>query len=1234
MMILSLLKFEWQFHSRQWVFYIALFACISFGVILMASQSVDSDILITGPYHLARMISTLAFLILPFLVCAFAGNAIVRDHNANITELIFSTKISKRHYILSRWLGLVFISTLLFFTAGVGLFIGILLIDDLQFSIIETISAILWPLLILGIPGIILLASLLFAVGLFSRKNITIYITAIIFFFVYQILLVNTGSVLMANPASVSPSLQFIFSLIDPFGSAAFFEQVKLWSPADKNSQFFQLSGMLLANRLIVLAIALVIFIRCYQRFSFKIEQSVKKPRSDNNNTERTNSFEAMPHYKPVEPQSGLLNSWQAFLSQWRFEYLATVKTRSFLSVLLFWLIILVSEIISVFSPGGSLTPTQNAGTMEALWRFQYDMLPRFMSFFVLFFTAEIAWREQVYNAESFIHASPVGNSSLFFAKWLALLFIPFTLITVTIITCASLQLIYGGIIEWPVYLSLYYYCGLPMVCVATLCLFIHNISYNKVIGMAISLLVVIFAISPAGDYIGLEHPMFSFSSHPTLLYSDLIGFSSTTDAFSGLMRFWLSLSMVMLLLGYGLYRRGAMVSLSKRIGFISMQWRQFGIGSFVIVTLLSSYFGYQSYVQINDVAHYQSSENAMDWRVGYEKKYQQYQSLLSPKVSAISTKMALYPAERRFEMQAQYTLHNTHQEVLNEILVSTSTRINYSKVNIKGASLKTYDAKYGQYLFQLDKPMLPGASLSMTFTANHQQNGYLGLVADNLIVPGFSYVRAIRYMPFFGFNRNYTLQAPSRRKQLGLAEIPTQLTLEQAIAKHQGDFSKEYDWVNFETIISTSGDEVAISHGELVAQWQENGRNFYHYKTKGNAEENTDGDKIRNVIGYLSGRYQVASKFVDGVNLEVYYHKNHPENVEHTLGAMSDTMQYANEHFGRYPAKDLRLLEVPRILGLTGYALPQVMLISEHGGFRDQLGDEYNDGMNTQPNEYSSFDQVYRRTAHEVAHQWWGHGLNGADQEGGSILVETLAKYTELMLLEQKYGKEYVRRLLKHEHQRYFDGRARSTENERPLYRADANHLIYSKGAIAMYALKETLGEQVINSALRQLVDNYSYPKPPATTLDLISVLKAFAQAQHAPLVDRWFKQVVINDLSIVSASYQQLINGWYQVDVCLKSTAKNLSVLAEPLVKREKNSHWLGMLSTHPDKLITKGSDSSVIKLEKVSIDNNSGIENYCLSWNIKEQPNYVTIDPFYQVLDPDRNNNVVVPINSITH
>ena len=38
-------------------------------------------------------------------------------------------------------------------------------------------------------------------------------------------------------------------------------------------------------------------------------------------------------------------------------------------------------------------------------------------------------------------------------------------------------------------------------------------------------------------------------------------------------------------------------------------------------------------------------------------------------------------------------------------------------------------------------------------------------------------------------------------------------------------------DWVDLETVISTSPDQIAIAPGSLVREWQENGRRYFDYK-------------------------------------------------------------------------------------------------------------------------------------------------------------------------------------------------------------------------------------------------------------------------------------------------------------------------------------------------------------------------------------------------------------------
>lgn len=54
--------------------------------------------------------------------------------------------------------------------------------------------------------------------------------------------------------------------------------------------------------------------------------------------------------------------------------------------------------------------------------------------------------------------------------------------------------------------------------------------------------------------------------------------------------------------------------------------------------------------------------------------------------------------------------------------------------------------------------------------------------------------------------------------------------------------------------------------------------------------------------------------------------------------------------------------------------------------------------------------------TAHEVAHQWWGHQVGAANVQGSAIISESLSQYSALMIMEKKYGPEKIRKFLKYE--------------------------------------------------------------------------------------------------------------------------------------------------------------------------------------------------------------------------
>ena len=71
--------------------------------------------------------------------------------------------------------------------------------------------------------------------------------------------------------------------------------------------------------------------------------------------------------------------------------------------------------------------------------------------------------------------------------------------------------------------------------------------------------------------------------------------------------------------------------------------------------------------------------------------------------------------------------------------------------------------------------------------------------------------------------------------------------------------------------------------------------------------------------------------------------------------------------------------------------------------------------------------------TAHELAHQYWAHQLVAADTEGASVLSETLAQYSAMMVVKSARGEDQIRRHLQYELDRYLDGRANGRK-EPPL--------------------------------------------------------------------------------------------------------------------------------------------------------------------------------------------------------
>ena len=178
--------------------------------------------------------------------------------------------------------------------------------------------------------------------------------------------------------------------------------------------------------------------------------------------------------------------------------------------------------------------------------------------------------------------------------------------------------------------------------------------------------------------------------------------------------------------------------------------------------------------------------------------------------------------------------------------------------------------------------------------------------------------------------------------------------------------------------------------------------------------------------------------------------------------------------------------------------------------------------------------------TAHEVAHQWWGHQVVSANNEGATAVVETLAQYSALMVMRHTYGPESMKKFLRQQLDGYLRGRAQERTEEKPLLRVEPmqGYIHYNKGGQVMYALADYIGEDNVSHALAQLVKDYGFKGPPyPTALDLENNLRKVTPPEFQYLYEDWFDNITIFDNRAVSATYSPLPDGKYQVKIEVES-------------------------------------------------------------------------------------------------
>jgi aminopeptidase N len=595
----------------------------------------------------------------------------------------------------------------------------------------------------------------------------------------------------------------------------------------------------------------------------------------------------------------------------------------------------------------------------------------------------------------------------------------------------------------------------------------------------------------------------------------------------------------------------------------------------------------------------YRTALDEEQWTADYEKALLAFEKAPQPRVTAVKLQVDLYPQESRAVAAGTYTLENRTGAPLSAVHVRWPNDVRMEQLEVQGAALQREFAKFQYRIYAFAQPLQPGERRTLTFRSVREQRGFRNRGNDTRVVDNGTFLNNSELTPTLGMSRDVLLQDRNKRRKYGLPAELRPAKLEDDSARQYNGLRRDSDWVDLDITLSTVADQTPVAPGYLVSDTMANGRRTVHYRTEA---------PIQHFFSMQSARYAVKRDRWQNVELAVYHDPAHAWNIDRMLAGMKDSLEYCSREFSPFQFRQVRILEFPAYATFA-QSFANTIPFSEGIGFIADYRDE------------DKIDMVTYVTAHEVAHQWWGHQVIAADMQGGSMLVETLAQYSAIMIMEHKYGPEQIRKFLKFELDRYLRARGGEVVEELPLNRVEnQGYIHYRKGSLAMYLLKDQIGEAAVNRALRQLIAQYAFKGAPyPKSSDFIALLRAEAGPAHAELIEDLFEKITLVDLKATEGRTRQVAGGQWETTFTVEAKKVHADGKGQETPAPLDATIDIGLFTVEPGQKGYQKAD--VLLLERRELQ--TGKQQFTL--RTAQRPKFAGIDPYNKWIDRNSDDNL---------
>jgi hypothetical protein len=1191
--------FELRYQLRNPVFWAALviFFLLTFGA--TASQDImigsGGNVHVNAPVAIIeiQLVLTLFYM---FVTTAFVANVVVRDDDSGFGPMVRSTQVTKFAYLIGRFTGASAAALIAFLVVPAAIFLGSLMpwLDP------ETVgpNRLAWYLegyAIYAAPTVFLLCALFFAAATITRSMLYSYVAVVGFLVIYLVY----GVVVAAEP-----EYREIGALTDPLGFGAFAYETRYWTAAESNTQTPALTGTILANRGLVLVLALAALALAYARFTFaekglsarkakKLARKAEKLAAD-----RPRTVTALPATRPEKA------GFARFVKTTRFEIGQVVRSPAFLVLLILGLF----NSVAGLAFGGDLYGTPPIPATFAIIPVLEGTFTLFPLIIAIYYGGELVWRDRDRKFHEVIDATSLPGWAYMVPKTIAVALVLFATLLVSVAGAVAVQAANGYFnFEFDKYLAWYVApVTADLVLMAVLSVFVQALSPNKYVGWGIMTLYLVASITLSS--LGFDHPLTLYGRTGFSPVSDMNGIAVGGALGWWLRLYWGGFALLLAVLAHLLWRRGTETRLAPRVERLPRRALS-GAGALGLAGLLTAgATGAFLYNEMNVENEYASRDDAEAELAEYEKKYLKYESLKQPSLTEVTLALDIFPEERRMEAKGTYVMVNdtgAPVEVLHVRLPDPETEL--LETDVPGATLESNDAEFQYRIYRFETPLAPGEEVRLTFASRRWHKALSATGYGTRLVENGTFLDNSAFAPLIGMSRLGLLSDRTTRRRYGLEPELRQAKLEDGSARER-NYLADTDWVMSDITVSTSADQVPIAPGKRVSDKVEGDRRIARFRSSA---------PILAFFSVQSAGYEVATREVpafggDGLRLEVYHDPQHPYNVERMLDAMETSLGYYAANFGPYQFDHARIIEFPGYASFA-QAFAGTMPWSERLGFIANLAD---------PGE---IDYVTYIAAHEMAHQYWAHQLISADQQGGTMLVETLAQYGALMVMKELYGEDQMRRFLKYELDSYLGSRGSEAIEELPLERVEnQGYIHYRKGSVVMYLLQDRLGEDRVNAMLAGLLDRYRFKSQPyASSTDLVQGFYSLARnEEERGLVRDLLQRITIYDLKAQEAVVRELSDGRFETVLTLDATKFYADGEGRETRAPLKDRIEIGLFTERPGA--GEFASANVIAIDRLPI--RSGRQQVRIVSD--KRPAWVGIDPYNKYVDRDPDDNLVAP------